>query len=90
MSLARKVARRQAHAFRKLRSGGKRQKGPDGKDTHVLFSSQVEALAVLRAMPIPPAPPGEGDSGIRDEVDPVAYRREMNAKKRARRARRSK
>lgn len=70
-------------AYQKLLTSG--VKGPDG--AHVLGTSHVEALAGLREMPLPPAAPGAEDSGDRDRVDPVAYRRERNRRKRERKAR---
>lgn len=78
--MRRSVARKNAQDFKKLMKG---KKGPEGE--HILGSSQFEAIASLRSMPIPPAPEGSGDMGERDHVDPVAYRRDRNARKRARR-----
>ena len=94
MSFDRKVTRVAQKTLGKIRDKGQTRKvvGDDGveREVHVLMSSQAENIAVLREMPIPPAPAGSGDMGERDRVDPVAYRREMNRKKRARRERRSK
>lgn len=86
MSFARRTKRRAVHDYTRMMEGGSKGTGPDGKPTHVLGSSQLEAVAFLRALPIPPAAPGSPDSD-RDSIDPVQYRRDRNARKRARRDR---
>lgn len=88
MSFGRQVGRRARRFLQKLRTGSEMREGPDGKPLRVMGSSQVEALAEIRLMDIPPAPPGAGDTD-RDDVDPVAYRVAKKARKRARRARRA-
>ena len=84
MSFERKVQRRIARAYQEIVESAKAS--PDGK--HHILTTQVEIRAALRMMPLPPSAPGAADGGDRDEVDPIAYRREKNAAKRARRARR--
>lgn len=64
------------------------QPDPNAKPLRVFMSSHTEHLIVMRTLPIPPAPAGSGDMGERDYVEPNAYRRERNKKKRARRERR--
>ena len=82
MKFDRSVNRKARQTLKLLTEGGQKADG-----LHVLGSSQAEALISMRSMLIPPAPPGSGDDEERDRVDPVEYRREMNARKRARRAR---
>lgn len=86
MSLGRRVQRRAERAFEKIKTESAYTEGPDGQRIRVLGSSLSEALIGLRAMDVPPAPPGAGDTD-RDDIDPVAYRVAKNARKRARRAR---
>lgn len=90
MSLARRIHRLTEFRARKLVDGSEKRPAPDnsGKLLFVFGTSQVDALASLRSMPVPPAPPGSPDSH-RDEIDPLEYRREMNARKRSRRTTRA-
>lgn len=74
MSFARRVARRQALAFAAMTKVARSSTAP-----HRLGSSQEEALAHLRELPVPPS--------ADDTVDEINYRRARNAGKRARRAR---
>lgn len=87
MSFDRKTTRNARHFLRKLQSGSQKRRDEDGKVVPVFGSSQAEAIAHLRVMDIPPAPPGSADMGERDHTDPVEYRRRKNAAKRQRRAR---
>lgn len=75
MSLTRKVTRRAKRTYDRVVSRGESRPGADGKPVHVLGTSQAEALAALREMPLPGGP---GDE---------EYRRARNASKRARRER---
>ena len=87
MSFERKVQRKALQTYDRIVKRGETRVADDGQKVHVLGSSQAEAIAMLRGMPVPPAPPGSGDTD-RDDIDPVAYRVAMNRRKRARRARR--
>lgn len=78
--------RRAAIAGKKLRAQGAVATDAQGEEFLKLGSTQVEAIYSLRAMLIPPAPPGAGDTQ-NDDVDPVKYRVEMNRRKRERKAR---
>lgn len=79
-------ARRATVLGRKLRAQGAVATDSQGEEFLKLGSTQVEAIYSLRAMLIPPAPPGAGDTQ-NDDIDPVEYRRALNRRKRERRAR---
>lgn len=89
MSFDRRKQRSARRFMKKLHDGSAKQEAENGTSVPVLGTSHVEALAALRLKEIPPAPPGAGDMGERDRVDPVAYQRKKNADKRSRRARRT-
>lgn len=87
MSFDRRTTRNARRFLRKMHEGSAKRSDDNGKQIPILGTSQAEAIAAIRLMDIPPAPPGSGDMGERDLVDPVAYRKRKNAAKRNRRAR---